>query len=147
MSQKAKCQTWYFLWKIPFSLTTKDSSSGDSPLCHLKLGVERKKRKERTRKKNKNVKMGDCIILHRCCTVGPCAYTVRKNSAKIERRWTIIALRNLIFYFWSNIELTWHEYSFMPQITNYKEKIMENNFWTYFRTIQNWVNFVNFVIL
>ena len=66
---------------------------------------------------------------------------------KFERRWTIIALRNLIFYFWSNIELTWHEYSFMPQITNYKEKIMEKNFGTYFRTIQNWVNFVNFVIL
>ena len=40
-----------------------------------------------------------------------------------ERRWTIIALRNLIFYFWSNIELTWHEYSFMSQITTYKEKM------------------------
>ena len=40
----------------------------------------------------------------------------------LERRWTIIALRNLIFYFWSNIELTWHECSFMSQITNYKEK-------------------------
>ena len=49
-----------------------------------------------------------------------------------ERRWTIIALRNLIFYFWSNIELTWHEYSFMPQITNYKEKIMGKNFWNLF---------------
>ena len=42
-----------------------------------------------------------------------------------ERRWTIIALRSLIFYFWSNIELTWHESSLMPQITNYKEKIMQ----------------------
>ena len=47
------------------------------------------------------------------------------RKQKFERRWTIIALRNLIFYFWSNIELTWHEYSFMPQITNNKEKIME----------------------
>ena len=42
----------------------------------------------------------------------------------VERRWTIIALRNLIFYFWSNIELTWHECSFMPQIINYKEKML-----------------------
>ena len=40
-----------------------------------------------------------------------------------QRRWTIIALRNLIFYFWSNIELTWHECSFMSQITNPKEKM------------------------
>ena len=46
------------------------------------------------------------------------------RKQKFERRWTIIALRNLIFYFWSNIELTWHECSFMPQMTNYKEKIM-----------------------
>ena len=35
----------------------------------------------------------------------------------------IIALRNPMFYFCSNIELTWHECSFMPQITTYKEKI------------------------
>ena len=40
----------------------------------------------------------------------------------IERRWTIIALRSLIFYFWSNIELTWHECSFMSQITTLKKK-------------------------
>ena len=46
-----------------------------------------------------------------------------------QRRWTIIALRNLIFYFWSNIELTWHECSFMSQITNYKEKMLKKNFW------------------
>ncbi len=45
------------------------------------------------------------------------------NVPKRERRWTIIALRNLIFYFWSNIELTLHECSFMSQITNYKEKM------------------------
>ena len=45
-----------------------------------------------------------------------------------QRRWTIIALRNLIFYFWSNIELTWHECSFMSQITNYKEKMLKQNF-------------------
>ena len=38
----------------------------------------------------------------------------------MERRWTINALRNLIIYFWPNIELTLHEYSFMSQITNYK---------------------------
>ena len=69
------------------------------------------------------------------------------KKVPIYRRWTIIALRHLIFYFWSNIELTWREYSFMPQITNNKEKIMEKNFGTYFRTIQDWVNFVNFVIL
>ena len=49
--------------------------------------------------------------------------TDRKKSVKIERRWTIIALRNLIFYFWSNIELTWHECSFMSQITTYEEKM------------------------
>ena len=49
-----------------------------------------------------------------------------------QRRWTIIALKNLIFYFWSNIELTWHECSFMPQITNYKEKIMGKQFWNLF---------------
>ena len=47
---------------------------------------------------------------------------VQMQKYKFERRWTIIALRNLIFYFWSNIELTWHECSFMSQITNYKEK-------------------------
>ena len=45
------------------------------------------------------------------------------TGRKFERRWTIIALRNLIFYFWSNIELTWHECSFMSQTTNYKEKM------------------------
>ena len=55
-----------------------------------------------------------------------------ESVVRHERRWTIIALRNLIFYFWSNIELTWHEYSFMPQITNYKEKIMGKNFWNLF---------------
>ena len=38
------------------------------------------------------------------------------KTCVIQRRWTIIALRNLIFYFWSNIELTWHECSFMSQI-------------------------------
>ena len=50
-------------------------------------------------------------------------------QSAVERRWTIIALRNLIFYFWSNIELTWHECSFMSQITNYKEKMLKKNFW------------------
>ena len=54
-----------------------------------------------------------------------------KCKTKFERRWTIIALINLIFYFWSNIELTWHECSFMYQITKYKEKIKKKqNFWT-----------------
>ena len=49
---------------------------------------------------------------------------LKKVEPKVtQRRWTIIALRNLIFYFWSNIELTWHECSFMSQITNYKEKM------------------------
>ena len=52
-----------------------------------------------------------------------CILVFNKIYSKIERRWTIIALRNLIFYFWSNIELTWHECSFMSQITNYKEKM------------------------
>ena len=50
----------------------------------------------------------------------------------LKRRWTIIALRNRIFYFWSNIELTWHEYSVMSQITNNKEKIMGKKFWNLF---------------
>ena len=50
-------------------------------------------------------------------------YLCEKNAQKVkkkeeERRWTIIALRSLKFYFWSNIELTWHECSFVPQITN-----------------------------
>ena len=45
-----------------------------------------------------------------------------------ERRWTIIALRSLIFYFWSNIELTWHECSFMSQITTYEEKMFLKKF-------------------
>ena len=45
------------------------------------------------------------------------------SNRRDERRWTIIALRSLIFYFWSNIELTWHECSFMSQITTYKEKM------------------------
>ena len=49
--------------------------------------------------------------------------TSRKSENHKQRRWTMIALRNFIFYFWSNIELTWHEYSFMSQITNYKEKM------------------------
>ena len=48
---------------------------------------------------------------------------ILKEEVIYQRRWTIIALRNLIFYFWSNIELTWHECSFMSQITNYKEKM------------------------
>ena len=52
------------------------------------------------------------------------------QSQENQRRWTIIALRNLIFYFWSNIELTWHECSFMSQITNHKEKMMEIFFLT-----------------
>ena len=52
----------------------------------------------------------------------------RFYQSAVERRWTIIALRNLIFYFWSNIELTWHECSFMCQITNYKEKIQTKIF-------------------
>ena len=64
-----------------------------------------------------------------------------------QMRWTSIALRNLVFHFWSNIELTWHECSCMPQITNYKENIQKKKFWTYFRTVKNWVNFVNFDIL
>ena len=66
---------------------------------------------------------------------------------KVERRWTIIALRNLIFYFWSNIELTWHECSFMPQITNYKEKIMKFLFEDILGPIKIGLIFVNFVIL
>ena len=49
-------------------------------------------------------------------------------SQESERRWTIIALRNLIFYFWSNIELTWHECSFMSQITTYEEKMFKKIF-------------------
>ena len=45
--------------------------------------------------------------------------TSQKTAApRNERSWTIIALRTLIFYFWSNIELTWHACSFVPQITN-----------------------------
>ena len=52
-----------------------------------------------------------------------------QKKMRFERSWTIIALRNLIFYFWSNIELTWHECSFMSQITNYKEKIKKKKFW------------------
>ena len=35
----------------------------------------------------------------------------------------------------------------MPKITNYKEKIMEICFYTYFRAVQKWVNFVKLVIL
>ena len=58
---------------------------------------------------------------------------VFRENKKIDEidnpRWTIIALRNLIFYFWSNIELTWHECSFMSQITNYKEKMLKKIFW------------------
>ena len=61
--------------------------------------------------------------------------------------WTIIALRNLIFYFWSSIELTWHECSFMPQITNYKEKIMKFLFEDILGPIKIGLIFVNFVIL
>ena len=45
-----------------------------------------------------------------------------------ERSWTIIALGTIIFYFWSNIELTWHDCLFVPQITNDKEKIMKKKF-------------------
>ena len=51
-----------------------------------------------------------------------------RDVQKFNRRWTIIALRNLIFY-WSNIELTWHECSFMSPITNYKEKMLKTIFW------------------
>ena len=47
----------------------------------------------------------------------------KEQNCPFQRRWTIIALRNLIFYIWSNIELTCHECSFMSQITNYKEKM------------------------
>ena len=45
-----------------------------------------------------------------------------------QRRWTIIAWRNLIFYFWSNIELTLYGCSFTSEIANYKEKIKKQNF-------------------
>ena len=62
----------------------------------------------------------------KCLRVIQCKITT-KEADKFERRWTIIALRSLIFYFWSNIELTWHECSFMSQITNYKEKIKKKN--------------------
>ena len=31
-------------------------------------------------------------------------------------------MRTLIFYFWSNIELTWPECTFVAQITNYRER-------------------------
>ena len=51
----------------------------------------------------------------------------------VERSWTIIALKTLIFYFWSNIEPTWHECSFITQITIYKEKNMKQICLTYFK--------------
>ena len=44
-----------------------------------------------------------------------------KLRKRVERRWTIIALRIIIFYFGPiYVELTWHECSFMSHITNYK---------------------------
>ena len=57
-------------------------------------------------------------------------YNVVRAYMILKRSWTIIALspRTLTFYFWSNIELAGHECSFMPQITNYKDKIMNEKF-------------------
>ena len=46
------------------------------------------------------------------------------EKGQLQRSWTIFALRTIILYFWSNIELTWQEHSFMPPFTNCKEIIM-----------------------
>ena len=50
-------------------------------------------------------------------------FTPPHQQKFIERRWTIIALRTLIFYLWSNIELTWHECSFIFK----RKKFVEPN--------------------
>ena len=52
------------------------------------------------------------------------SYIIAINKYSLKGNGDCIALRNLIFYFWSNIELTGYECSFMSQII---EKIKKKN--------------------
>ena len=63
-----------------------------------------------------------------------------KNILTVLRSWTTTTLRTLIFYFWSNIELTWPECSFRPQMIKSLiiKKKSENKFLDLFYDHSKW---------